>query len=228
MFCLSLDHKLIFPGSPDIHLMPLHAMILLSLHSLLYLLVTKYWTCVVHPPQNMACKYFNSSNDSRPFSTRSQAHSKYQSPWEWAISKYSCSPHLQGELRNIPRGTNITVGMTHPPDDQTVNVLCQWPPRFCDVRKVREPTLRTKRYSLPYAPAAYVRKLNEINVYCSNGDEMWLTITNYNIWGLASFSGLPRLQFWLLALHVLLASFPGSLMDKFNFSFRSGGAWERG
>ena len=89
--CLSLDHKLIFPGPLDIHLMPLHVMILLSLH--LYLLVTKHWTYkvpssrVVHPPQNMACKYFNSSNDSRSFSTRSQAHSKYRSPWEWDYLK---------------------------------------------------------------------------------------------------------------------------------------------
>lgn len=83
----------IFPGPPDIHLMPLHVMILLSLHSLLYLLVTKHWTYkvpssrVVHPPQNMACKYFNSSNDSRSFSTRSQAHSKYRSPWKWGYLK---------------------------------------------------------------------------------------------------------------------------------------------
>ena len=129
VFCLSLDHKFIFPGSPDIHLMPLHVMILLSLHSLLYLLVTKHWTYkvpslrVVHPPQNMACKYFNSSNDSRSFSTRSQAHSKYRSPWEWDYLKVFLFSPFAG--RTEERETNITVCMTHPPDDQTVNVLCQ-------------------------------------------------------------------------------------------------------
>ena len=80
----------IFPGPPDIHLMPLHVMILLSLHSLLYLLVTKQWTekaltsRVVHPRQNTYC---NSSNNPRvlQFSQSypcSQAHSKCQTPWE--------------------------------------------------------------------------------------------------------------------------------------------------
>lgn len=33
----------------------------------------------------------------------------------------------------------------HTPDDQTVDVLCQWPPWFDDVREVRKPALRTKQ-----------------------------------------------------------------------------------
>ena len=92
------------------------------------------------------------------------------------------SPSYAGETR-VPWETIISVCKTHPPDDQTVNVLCQWPPRFCDIWKVRKPTLKTK----DIACLMDWRLLSKWR---------WNVVDNYKLQyrGLASFPGFPRLQ----------------------------------